>query len=51
MKKYKIFIYDDAKPHAHDQDPVYENTVPLSNIGIKKHFDVKRLEGFYEFKH
>mgnify|MGYP003136652131 CR=1 FL=1 len=40
MKKYKIFIYDDAKPHAHDQDPVYENTVPLSNIGIKKHFDV-----------
>jgi hypothetical protein len=38
--RVKLYIYRDAKPHAHDSDPGYENTVPLSQQGIKDHCDV-----------
>jgi len=36
----KLFIYDNAKPHVHDEVDIYKNTVPLSNQGIKEHCQV-----------
>jgi hypothetical protein len=36
----KLFVYDKAKGHVHDDTEHYKNTVPLSQQGIKEHFEI-----------
>ena len=51
-KKYNLFVYPNAKPHVHDNEEMhlvngvsqYINTVPLSEIGIKNHFNLTTHE-------
>jgi hypothetical protein len=38
--RVKLYIYSNAKPHSHDLDPPFVNTVPLSQKGIQDHCDV-----------
>ena len=50
MNKINLYIYPHAQPHAHDLDPHYINTVPLSNIGIKTHCNIvppEKADYFY----
>ena len=39
----KLFVYDNAKPHVHDNMAAYVNTVPLSKIGIEQHFEITKI--------
>jgi hypothetical protein len=49
MKKKKLYIYPNAKPHDHDTNEsgfannLY-NTVPMSEVGIKKYFTITSPE-------
>ena len=38
----KLFIYDNARSHVHDETEHYKNTVPLSKDGIKQHFEITK---------
>jgi len=40
MNNNKIYVYEGAKPHVHDSNLVYKNTVPLSREGLEKHFKI-----------
>ena len=47
--KLKLYIYPEAQPHDHDTNKSgmaenLENTVPMSRLGIKKHFEVSSPE-------
>ena len=37
MSKIKLYVYPNAKPHVHDADETYYNTIPLSKEGIANH--------------
>jgi len=50
MKKYNLYIYPNANPHDHDKTDFCKNTIPLSEEGIKKHFNITdpdRADFFY----
>tara|TARA_R100001509_G_scaffold161143_1_gene129934 strand:- start:8500 stop:9414 length:915 start_codon:yes stop_codon:yes gene_type:complete len=38
----KLFVYDNAKGHVHDETEHYKNTVPLSKRGIEQHFEITK---------
>tara|TARA_R100000030_G_scaffold18556_1_gene12856 strand:+ start:17304 stop:18254 length:951 start_codon:yes stop_codon:yes gene_type:complete len=44
MKKYNLYIYPNANPHDHDKTDFCKNTIPLSEKGIKKHFNITTAE-------
>jgi len=50
LNKKKLFIYPQARQHDHDSVDKYVNTVPMSRMGIDKHFvlsTAKEADYFY----
>jgi hypothetical protein len=39
-QKLKLYVYPHAQKHVHDTIPAYINTVPMSEVGIEKHFEL-----------
>ena len=38
----KLFVYDNAKGHVHDETEHYKNTVPMSRRGIEQYFEITK---------
>lgn len=45
----KIYLYEKARPHGHDNDERYINTVPFSQAGIFKHCEVVKENPSYYY--